>query len=100
VDAPLTLTGLSEELHVLLGENDFEGAEEILSAALVSMPQIEPFLHFQLGRVYSRWNKMSSSLEHLGKAAELARSTANEMLMVQVIEEMQLARRKQAEQAP
>jgi hypothetical protein len=100
VDAALTLTGLIEELNTLLEEHDYEGGEELLSQSFATFPKHEAFLHFQFGRMYVRWNKLSSALVHLGKAAELAKMAGDETLMVQVVEEMRVARKVQAAQAP
>lgn len=98
MDAPLTLKGLMEELAALLEGGDFPGAEELLARALSAMPvQYEPFLHLQFGRLYARWNKLTSALNHFGRAAELAR---DEMLLVQIVEEIRAAKHRQAEQAP
>lgn len=100
MDATYTLARLSEELSGLLEECDFEGAEELLTSAMGSLPKHEPYLHFQLGRVYSRWNKLSSAVLHLSKAAELAHVSENEMLMAQVIEELSRTKKKQFTQMP
>lgn len=100
MDAPLTLAGLSEELNVLLDGKDYEGSEELLSQAMGFMPKHEAFLHFQFGRLYVRWNKMSSAINHLGRAAELAKLKEDETLAVQIVEELRNARRAQAEQMP
>jgi hypothetical protein len=100
MDAPLSLTGLIEELNALLESRDYEGGEELLNAAFGYMPKHEAFLHFQFGKMYVRWNKISSALAHLGRAAELAKISNDETLAVQIIEELRGARRVQAEQAP
>jgi len=100
MDAPLTLTGLIEELNILLEGRDFEGGEELLSAAIGNMAKHEAFLHYQFGKMYVRWNKMSSALVHLGRAAEIAKLKDDETLAVQIIEELRNARKIQAEQAP
>jgi len=100
MDAPLTLTRLIEELNNLLENRDFEGGEELLWQAIGNMPKHEAFLQFQFGKMYVRWNKMSSALNHLAKAAELAQKNGDETLSVQAIEELRQARRIQVEQAP
>lgn len=97
MDAPLTLAGLIEELNVLMEGRDYEGGEELLSSAIGLMPKHEAFLHFQMGKLYARWNKMSSALSHLGKAAELK---PDETLSIQIVEEFRNARKIQAEQMP
>jgi hypothetical protein len=100
MDAPLTLAGLIEEFNILIEANDFEGGEELLSFAMGTMPKHQAFFHFQLGRMYVRWNKMSSALAHLGKAAEIAEQSDDEILGVQIVEELRSARRIQSEQQP
>lgn len=86
-----------EDLAALTESGDYQGAEELLSSALPLFPQHEPFLHFQLGRLYTRWNKLTSALNHLGRAAELSR---DEILTAQVVEEVRIARGRQATQSP
>jgi hypothetical protein len=100
MDAPLTLARLMEEFSALLESHDFEGAEELLSISIGSWPKNEAFLHFQFGRLYRAWNKMSSAVNHLTKAAELTNSAADEILLIQVVEELKLARKRQFEQTP
>lgn len=98
MDATLTLTRLSEDLAVLLEDGDFEGAEEMLSASLSLHPEWGGFIHFQLGRVYRRWNKLSSAVQHLNYAVDAA--VGNEMFLVQVLDELNQARRDQKLQRP
>ena len=101
MDASLTLTGLIEELNILLEDKDYEGGEELLSQAFGLLPsKHEAFLHFQFGKMYVRWNKMSSALVHLGKAAELSKLSGDETLMIQAVGELRQAKKLQAEQAP
>ncbi len=100
MDAPFTLKGLADELGALLESQDFEGAEELLHRALTSRPELSPFLHFQLGRVYVQWNKMSSALLHLGQAAEMAQLKQDEMLLFQILEEFRKAKSFQLAQRP
>ena len=87
MDAPLALEGLSlgklvEELGTLLDDQDFEGGEELLSIAMGLMPERAAFLHFQFGKMYVQWNKMSSAVEHLSRSAEIARAAGDEELEV------------------
>jgi hypothetical protein len=89
-----------QDLGELLEAHDFEGAEELLFSGMGSMRKYEPFFHFQLGKVYCKWNKLSSALDHLGKAAELARSSEDEVLAAQVTEEIRQVKKLQAEQRP
>lgn len=100
MDAPLTLAGLNEDLNVLMECKDYEGSEELLSQAMGFMPKHQAFLHFQFGRLYIRWNKISSAINHLGRAAELAKMKEDEALAVQIVEELRNARKVQAEQTP
>jgi hypothetical protein len=100
MDAPLTLAGLIEEFNDLVENKDYEGGEELLSFAMGTLPKHQAFLNFQMGKMYVRWNKMSSALAHLGKAAELAKQSDDEVLAVQIVEELRFARRVQSEQQP
>jgi hypothetical protein len=103
VDASLSLAGLTETLSGLLEAEDYEGAEELLLRQLSQPslnPQFETFLHFQMGRLYGRWNKLSSAIQHLALAAEQARQRADEILLYQVLEEFKLAKHRQLEQRP
>lgn len=79
-------------------ESDFEGAEELLSSALGSHPEWAGFIHFHFGRVYRRWNKLSSAVQHLNRAVEAA--VGNELFLIQVLDELREARKAQVEQRP
>lgn len=100
MDASLSLTGLIEEYNALLEARDFEGAEGILARALSAPSQFEPFIHFQMGRLYTEWNKMTSAVNHLSKAAELAALAKDQMFLLQVTEELRRAKRLQSLQMP
>lgn len=100
MDASLTLEGLIAELDPLLESEDFEGAEALLLTGLGYHPGREYFLHYQLGRVYVRWNKMSSALAHLMTAAELAFVADEDVFLIQIRDEIRHAKKRQAEQAP
>jgi hypothetical protein len=91
---------LIEEYQRLLGSRDFEGAEDLLAAALGGSPKIDGHLHFQLGRLYVQWNKLTSALNHLLKAAELAKGAGDEIFVLQVMEEIKLAKQMQLRQCP
>lgn len=98
MDAAFTLARLSEELAQLLEDEDFAGAEEFLSSHLGAHPQWAAFIHFQLGRLYRRWNKLTSAMNHLHHAMDAA--FKNELFLVQVLEELNSVRREQKEQRP
>lgn len=102
MDVALTLEGLISDLNDLLEVDDFEGAEALMLIALASPLHIEReyFLHYQLGRVYSQWNKMSSSIAHYGLAAELAYQRADEVFLLQIREDLKSAKKRQHEQKP
>lgn len=101
MDASFSPSGLIEELNGLIDDGDFEGAEEVLTSALASAPaRYESFFHYQLGRIYSKWNKMTSAVNHLSRAAELAHSSGDEIFLLQVSEELRSARAKQDLQKP
>lgn len=109
MDASLPVTGLIEEFEALLESADFEGAEELLAGAL-SGPGIESgagvsrgleaFYHFQYGRLYSRWNKLTSAIHHLQLAAELAHVRGDELFVIQVVSELKAAKARQLGQRP
>lgn len=101
MDVAFTLTGLIEEFTECMDTGDFEGAEMVLSSALSGpASQFEPFLHFQFGRLYRRWNKMTSAVNHLNRAAELAHGAKDEIFLLQVLEELKAAKSEQAKQKP
>lgn len=79
---------------------DFEGAEEILASALRAPSPFDAFVHFQYGRLYRAWNKMTSAVNHLNHAAELAQQRADQMLLMQIVEELKAVKRAQLEQRP
>ncbi len=97
MDAALAFTRLMDQLFALLEAQDFEGAEALLSAALGRKNKYQAFLHFQLAVLYRQWNKLTSAVNHLHKAAELTKS---EILVVQIRQELRRARTLQAEQQP
>lgn len=101
MDAAFSASGLIEELNGLVDVGDFEGAEEVLAAALASAPErYESFFHYQFGRVYAKWNKMTSAVNHLSRAAELAHAAGDEIFLLQVSEELRSVRAIQDLQKP
>jgi len=100
VDATFTVTGVVEEFEGLVEGGDFEGAEELLAQAIGASPQLEAFFHFQYGRLYSKWNKLTSAQNHLQKAAELAKLRGDELFMIQVVSELKSVKDRQAAQKP
>ncbi|MBX3020914.1 MAG: hypothetical protein KF799_04495 [Bdellovibrionales bacterium] len=100
MDAAFPLAGLISEFNELTEARDFEGAEELLSGALSASSQYEAFLHFQLGRLYTQWNKMTSAVNHLSRASELAFAASDHILLLQISEELKTAKRRQAGQRP
>jgi len=100
VDAQIPVAGLIEEFEALLDSGDFEGAEELLAQAMGASPQLEAFFHFQYGRLYSKWNKLTSAQNHLLKAAELAKLRGDELFTIQVVSELKSVKSKQAGQRP
>jgi hypothetical protein len=90
-----------EELNGLLEAHDFEGAEELLAGGIGAAPErLQAFFHYQFGRVYSRWNKLTSAVNHLTKAAELAHLQGDELFLIQVTDELRSAKAKQTSQKP
>ena len=100
MDAAFAITGLIEEFESLIEEGDFEGAEELLAQSLDRAPQLEAFFHFQYGRLYSRWNKLTSAVNHLNRAAELSKSRGDELFTIQVVMELKSVKDRQAAQRP
>lgn len=100
MDVALALTRLTEDFNALLEENDFEGAEELLSAALHNQQAVRPFLHFQLGRLYHRWNKLTSAVHHLTHAVDLSIAEGNQLFLVSVLDELNQVKRQQLDQRP
>ena len=96
----LRLSQLLEDIDHLMGAQDFEGAELVLGRALSEIPDQEAFLHFQYGRLYLAWNKMSSAINHLNRATEILDPNRDATLWAQVTGELRLARRRQADQQP
>ena len=101
MDVAFSATGLMEELNGLLESQDFEGAEELLSQGIGAAPErLQGFFHYQYGRVYTRWNKLTSAVNHLTKAAELAHAAGDELFLIQVADDLRSAKNKQAAQMP
>ena len=100
MDAAFAITGVIEAFESLTANGDFEGAEELLSQSLSTSPQFAAFFHFQYGRLYSKWNKLTSAQNHLLLAAELAKSRGDELFAIQVVSELKAVREKQAGQKP
>lgn len=103
MDAAFSLAGLTEDLSALLEAEDLEGAEELLTRGLAASAggsPVETFLHFQMGRLYVRWNKLTSAIQHLALAAEQAKQKSDEVLLFQILEEFKLAKGRQITQRP
>jgi hypothetical protein len=101
MDVTLPIAGLITEFNELLETGDFEGAEEILASALSGpAPQFAQFIHFQYGRLYVKWNKLTSAIHHLTKAAELAHAASDPLLLIQITEELKTAKKAQGKQRP
>jgi hypothetical protein len=89
-----------EELQALSAGGDFEGAETLLTQNLGRSARLDPFLHMQFGLLYSRWNKLTSAVNHLRRAADLAFEAGDELLNLQILQELKMVRVAQAEQQP
>ena len=89
-----------QEFGELLEARDYEGAEELISAALARPSRYEALLHYQLGRLYRRWNKMTSALNHLTRAAELAHAANERIFLIQIMDEYRAAKDAQTRQSP
>lgn len=101
MDASFPLARLIEEFGDLLDRRDYQGAEELLAGALGQAPCAEhaAFLHLYYGRLYRRWNKLTSAIHHLNHAAELA-AARDQFLTIQIVEELRAARQDQDAQRP
>lgn len=100
MDVEIPLEGLMHTLSDLVEGGDFEGAEAHLNSCLSEASQYEALLHLEFGRLYARWNKMSSAIAHLTKAAEIAHSKNDQSLLLQIRMELKSAKRMQSEQKP
>jgi hypothetical protein len=100
MDAALFAAGLIEEFNVLLDQSDFDGAEGILALGYERQPELAAFFHFHSAQLYKRWNKLTSAIHHLIKAAELSKAKGDELFLIQILEELKRVRRLQAEQQP
>ncbi len=100
MDASFAIAGLIEEFGNLLEARDFEGAEELLTRAMEKGSVYEPFLHFQMGRLYKQWNKLSSAINHLTTAAEIAKIRNDQMLLFQIVDELKQVKARQMDQRP
>lgn len=100
MDAALALARLSEDVSSLIADGDFEGAEELLSGAFTVHSERSAFLHFQMGRLYRRWNKLSSAIHHLHHAVDAAQASGESLFLIQILEELNLAKKVQHEQRP
>ena len=97
MDAQIPAQGLIEEADALIEGGDFEGAEEVLSRGLAATPESAAFFHFQLGRLYARWNKLSSAVVHFHHAIDKARDS---LFGLQVAQELKMVRERQLAQKP
>lgn len=100
MDASFTLTRLSEEFSTLVESGDLEGAEELLFAALGCNPGMAGFIHYHFGKLYKRWNKLSSAVHHLHHAIDVTVGGGNEMFMIQILEELNSVKNEQRGQRP
>ncbi len=100
MDAAFALARLTENVNSLLEDGDFAGGEELLEAALARHPDLSPYLHFQLGRLYRRWNKLTSAIHHLHHAVEGAQAGGERLFLIQILDELNLAKRDQHDQRP
>ena len=100
MDEALALARLIEEFNLCREQGDQEGAEAVLYSALELGPDFEAFVHFQFGRLYGEWNKLTSAINHLSRAAELLDTRRDVTLWIQVTGEIESLRQRQALQKP
>lgn len=100
MDAAFALARLTEDVNSLVEAGDFEGGEAVLEGALAQYADFAPFLHFQMGRLYRRWNKLSSAIHHFHHAVEGAQSRGENLFLIQILDELNLAKKDQLDQRP
>lgn len=100
MDVAFTLTRLTENVNALIEEGDFAGAEQSLVAALAEYPGYSAFLHLQIGRLYRRWNKLTSAIHHLHHAVEAAQAANENLILIQILDELNQAKNHQRSQRP
>lgn len=82
-----------------LANRDFEGAEALLTAALETAPgPAGAFVHLQFGRLYREWNKLTSAIDHLHRATEVA--GVDVLMRMQIAEELKMLKHRQAGERP
>lgn len=91
---------LFQEYLKVSDDHDFEGAEEILAQLLELASGIEGKIHFEFGRLYIRWNKLTSAIQHLRLAAEKANDQKDFLLLAQINAELGSAKDRQKTQKP
>lgn len=107
LDAQRLVSILLEEVDRHLsgppGGVDWTGAEEILGAALgrKNLKAYRALLHYEFGRLYQRWNKLSSAVSHYERALdELVRPRSERQFRLIILQELRSAREAQASQQP
>lgn len=104
MDASLALAGIIDSYTQAMVEQDFLGAEVLLNQGLtvcrLSTGSSEAFLHFYFGKLYREWNKLSSSLNHLQLAAELAHANSDHLLLIQIQQELKTVQDHRVQQRP
>ncbi len=100
MDAAFALARLTEDVNALIEDGDFEGGEELLESAFARHPELSTYLHFQMGRLYRRWNKLTSAIHHLHHAVERAQAEGENLFLIQVLDELTLTKRDQQGQRP
>lgn len=83
-----------------MDQQDLEGAEGFLSAALAGPSSVQLMAHYQLGRLYLDWNKLSSAIAHLEQAVDLAQSEKENLFLIQIMSELERAKKIQRSQCP
>ena len=93
-----------ESAGLLLAEEDFAGAEGVLLGGLEEAhrgPASDlAMLHYHLGRLYRRWNKLSSAIHHLHHAFDHTPTVSENWLQLQILEELNAVKKEQLRQRP
>lgn len=98
MDAEISPSGLIEELDALVESGDFEGGEEVLARALAGAAgSMAAFYHFQYGRLYTRWGKLSSAIAHFHQAID---HSTDALFTMTVAQELRVVRERQMAERP
>ncbi|MGE4132260.1 MAG: hypothetical protein AB7F86_11520 [Bdellovibrionales bacterium] len=96
----MTAVELFEAIRKYEADKDLEGAEEFLLHLAGEKREWLALIHLELGRLYARWNLLTSSIHHFHAAVEAALENQDQILLPQILAEIAAAREKQKAQRP